>query len=404
LTRPDGQPPTRPPARRRVAVLGSTGSIGTSALEVAAALPDRIEIAGLAAHTRWELLAEQCQRFRPRVAVLTDRTAFAAADRAAFPAETELTCGDDAVCGLASAPDVDVVLAAVVGAAGLTGTWAALEAGKTVALANKETLVVGGPRVTELAARRGGRLLPVDSEHSAIFQALAGHTADDVAKVVLTASGGPFRGRTAAELERVTPEQALCHPTWRMGPKITVDSATLMNKALEVIEARWLFGLPPDRIDVIIHPESVVHSFVEFVDGSVLAQLSPPDMRLPIQFALTYPDRVPGPARRLDWRELSALHFESPDRRTFPALDLGFEVAGRGGTCGAVLNAANEAAVAAFLSGEIDFPDIARCCRAVLDAHDYDPNPALDGMRAADRWARQEVARWTRTRPLRTSP
>jgi 1-deoxy-D-xylulose-5-phosphate reductoisomerase len=361
-------------------------------------------VAGLAAHSRWELLAEQCRRFRPRVAVLTDRAAFDAADRAAFPAEMQLTCGDDAVRELASARDVDVVLAAVVGAAGLTGTWAALEAGKTVALANKETLVVGGPRVTELAARHGGQLLPVDSEHSAIFQALAGHTAADVAKVVLTASGGPFRGKTAAELERVTPEQALRHPTWRMGPKITVDSATLMNKALEVIEARWLFGLSPDRIDVIIHPESVVHSFVEFVDGSVLAQLSPPDMRLPIQFALTYPDRVPGPAKRLDWRALSALHFELPDRRTFPALDLGFEVARRGGTCGAVLNAANEAAVAEFLGGEIDFPDVARCCRAVLDAHNYDPTPTLDGLLASDRWARQEVARWTRTRPLRASP
>jgi 1-deoxy-D-xylulose-5-phosphate reductoisomerase len=217
-----------------------------------------------------------------------------------------------------------------------------------------------------------------------------------VAKVVLTASGGPFRGKTAKELERATPEQALCHPTWRMGPKITVDSATLMNKALEVIEARWLFGLPAERIDVILHPESVVHSFVEFVDGSVLAQLSPPDMRLPIQFALTYPDRVPGPAKRLDWSTLSGLRFEPPDRATFAALDLGFEVARRGGTCGAVLNGANEAAVAKFLANEIGFLDVARCCRAVLDAHDFDPNPTLDGLLAVDRWARREVARWTR--------
>jgi 1-deoxy-D-xylulose-5-phosphate reductoisomerase len=370
---------------------------------VAAALPDRIEIIGLAAHTRWPLLAEQCQKFRPPVAVLTSREAFDAADRNCFPASTQLKYGDDASCELVTAPEVDVVLAAVVGAAGLTGTWAALEAGKTVALANKETLVIGGPHVMELAARRGGQLLPVDSEHSAIFQALAGHTADDVEKVILTGSGGPFRGKTAAELEQVTPEQALCHPTWQMGPKITVDSATLMNKALEVIEARWLFGLSPDRIDVIIHPESVVHSFVEFVDGSVLAQLSPPDMRLPIQFALTYPERVPGPAKRLDWQSLAALHFEPPDRQTFPALELGYEVARRGGTCGAVLNAANEAAVAEFLHGSIDFPDIARCCRAVLDAHDFEPTPTLDSLLAADRWARQEVARWTRTRPLRTS-
>ena len=381
-----------------MAVLGCTGSIGTSALDVAAALPDRIQIVGLCANSRWELLAEQCRRFRPRVAVLTDRAAFELADRTQFPRETELLHGDDSCCDLAAAADVDVVLAAVVGAAGLRGTMAALEAGKTVALANKETLVVGGPRVTELAAKRNAAILPVDSEHSAIFQALTGYAAADVARVVLTASGGPFRGKTAADLEAVTPGQALRHPTWQMGPKITVDSATLMNKALEVIEARWLFGLTAEQIDVIVHPESVVHSFVEFADASVLAQLSPPDMRLPIQFALTYPDRVPGPAKKLDWKALAALHFEQPDRGTFAALDLGFEVARRGGTCGAVLNAANEAAVDGFLGRQMGFPDIARCCRAVLDAHDYDPAPTLAGLLAADRWARQEVARWTRTR------
>lgn len=369
---------------------------------MAAALPERINIAGLAANTKWELLAEQCRKFRPRVAVLTDRTAFARADRAAFPAETELKYGDDAACDLAAAADVDIVLAAVVGAAGLTATLAALEAGKTVALANKEALVVGGPKVTELAARRNAKLLPVDSEHSAIFQAMAGHAVADVAKVVLTASGGPFRGKSAADLETVTPEQALRHPTWTMGPKITVDSATLMNKALEVIEARWLFGLPAEKIDAIVHPESIVHSFVEFVDGSVLAQMSPPDMKLPIQYALTYPERVPGPAKKLDWRTLSALRFEQPDRGAFAALDLGFEAAARGGTCGAVLNAANEAAVARFLAGEMGFLDIARCNRAVLDAHDFDPNPTLAGLLAADRRARQEVVRWTRS-PNRTA-
>ena len=384
-------------SRRRVAVLGSTGSIGTSALDVAAALPERIEIVGLAAHSKWPLLAEQCRQFRPRVAVLTDRTAFDAADRSCFPSETELRHGDDAVCDLASAADVDVVLSAVVGAAGLTGTWAALEAGKTVALANKETLVVGGSLVTELAKRRGATILPVDSEHSAIFQALTGHTAADVHKVVLTASGGPFRGKTAAQLADVTPADALKHPTWVMGPKITVDSATLMNKALEVIEARWLFDLRAEQIAVIVHPESVVHSFVEFVDGSVLAQLSPPDMRLPIQLALLHPARVPGPARRLDWATLSALRFEPPDREAFPALELGFEVARAGGTAGVVLNAANEAAVARFLSLDLRFPDIARCCRAVLSAHDFDPTPTLARLFELDRWARHEVARWTPT-------
>jgi 1-deoxy-D-xylulose-5-phosphate reductoisomerase len=240
----------------------------------------------------------------------------------------------------------------------------------------------------------------VDSEHSAIFQALTGHTAADVARVVLTASGGPFRGKRAAELEAVTPQQALQHPTWQMGPKITIDSATLMNKALEVIEARWLFGLQPEQIAVIVHPESVVHSFVEFADGSVLAQLSPPDMRLPIQVALLYPERVGGPAKRLDWTQLSALHFEPADRETFAALDLGFEVARQGGTCGAVLNAANEAAVERFLANDLAFLDIARCCRAILDSHDYEPRPTLERLRALDAWARQEVSRWTRTRTL----
>jgi 1-deoxy-D-xylulose-5-phosphate reductoisomerase len=294
---------------------------------------------------------------------------------------------------------VDVVVSAIVGAAGLAGTWAALEAGKTVAVANKETLVLAGPLVMDLAARRGGRLLPVDSEHSAIFQALQGSPPGAVERVVLTGSGGPFRGRRAAELVGVTVEQALRHPTWQMGPKITVDSATLMNKALEVIEARWLFGLPPERIGVIVHPESVIHSFVEFQDGAVLAQLSPPDMRLPIQYALTYPERLPGPAARLDWRALSAWHFEQPDRETFPSLQLGYEVAARGGTAGAVLNAANEAAVARFLGGELDFLDIPRACRAALDHHNFSPTPTLAELAGCDRWARQEVGRWTSRRP-----
>ncbi|HUR55515.1 MAG TPA: 1-deoxy-D-xylulose-5-phosphate reductoisomerase [Gemmataceae bacterium] len=394
MTSPHGPSSVRP---KRVAVLGSTGSIGTSTLDVVRHLSDRLALAGLAAHSKWEQLAEQCREFKPPVAVVTDNQAFAAADRSAFPPETELLCGHDGVHRLVTSRDVDVVVSAVVGAAGLCGTWAALDAGKDVALANKESLVVGGPLVTQLAAKRGAKLLPVDSEHSAIFQALTGHTADDVTRVVLTASGGPFRGRSAAELAHVTPAQASKHPTWQMGPKITIDSATLMNKALEVIEARWLFGLRPEQIDVIVHPESIVHSFVEFVDGSVLAQLSPPDMRLPIQLALTHPDRVGGPAKRLDWRTLCALHFEQPDRDTFAALDLGFEVAKRGGTCGAVLNAANEAAVGRFLAEEIRFLDIPRCCRAVLDSHDYDPHPRLERLLALDAWARQEVSRWTRT-------
>ena len=387
--------PSAPPSRKRVVVLGSTGSIGTSTLDVAAALADRIEIVGLMANTKWRELAEQCRRFRPAAAVLTDRAAFEQVDRSAFPPETELKFGHDAACALAQAKDVDIVVSAVVGAAGLHGTWAAVEAGKTVALANKETLVVAGGLITELAARRGTQLLPVDSEHSAIYQCIAGHPMVEVERVVLTASGGPFRGRSTADLETVTVEAALKHPTWVMGPKITIDSATLMNKALEVIEAHWLFGLTAEQIDVIVHPESVIHSFVEFVDGSVLAQLSPPDMRLPIQYALTYPQRVPGPTKRLDWTALSQFRFEPVDRQTFPALDLGFEVIRRGGSCGAVLNAANEAAVARFLNREIGFLEIPRCVRAVLQSHHYDPRPTLEGLLALDGWARQEVARWT---------
>jgi 1-deoxy-D-xylulose-5-phosphate reductoisomerase len=379
---------------RRVVVLGSTGSIGVSSLDVIAHLPERLRATGLSAHKSWEVLFEQAERCRPRWVTLTDEGAARNADRTRLPRTTQLLVGGDGIATMVSDPEVDVVVTAIVGAAGLAGTWAALEAGKTVAVANKETLVLAGPLVMELAARRGARVLPVDSEHSAIFQALQCGRPVEVERVVLTASGGPFRGRGRAELEDVTPDEALRHPTWRMGPKITVDSATLMNKALEVIEARWLFGLEPEQIEVIIHPESVIHSFVEFKDGSVLAQLSPPDMRLPIQYALTYPERLPGPARRLRWGELGAWHFEQPDHETFPALQLGYEVARRGGTCGAVLNAANEAAVGRFLAGELGFLDIPRVCRDVLKSHHYSARPTLAELSAADRWARQEVGRW----------
>jgi 1-deoxy-D-xylulose-5-phosphate reductoisomerase len=383
-------------ARRRVALLGSTGSIGTSCLDVIASLPNRLEVLGISAHSRHEELFSQAARHAPRWVVLTDPALKGKVDARGL-GQTQLLFGEEGVARMVSDAEVDVVVTAVVGAAGLTGTWAALEAGKTVAVANKETLVMAGPLVMELARRRNALVLPVDSEHSAIFQAMQGGQRAEVTRVVLTASGGPFRGRSRASLKNVSVDEALQHPTWRMGKKITVDSATLMNKALEVIEARWLFGLEPERIEVIIHPESVIHSFVEFADGSVLAQLSPPDMRLPIQYALTYPERVAGPARRLNWRELGAWHFEQPDHETFPALQLGYEVARRGGTCGAVLNAANEAAVGRFLAGELAFLDIPRVCRAVLENHNYSARPNLADLREADRWARQEVARWTPT-------
>jgi 1-deoxy-D-xylulose-5-phosphate reductoisomerase len=377
-----------------VVVLGSTGSIGTSCLDVIGHLGDRLEAFGLAAHKSWETLLAQVQRWQPAYVTVTDAEAARQLARQTLPARTRLLSGADAIGAMVCDPQVDVVVTAIVGAAGLTGTWMALEAGKTVAVANKETLVMAGPLVMELARKRGARILPVDSEHSAVFQAMQSGRRGEVRRIVLTASGGPFRGKKRAELAEVTAGEALRHPTWNMGPKITVDSATLMNKALEVIEARWLFDLQPDQIEVIIHPESIIHSFVEFTDGSVLAQLSPPDMRLPIQYALTYPERVDGPARRLNWAELGALKFEQPDRETFPALELGFEVARRGGTCGAVFNAANEAAVSLFLAGELRFLDIPRACRDVLNQHHYSACPSLGELNAIDRWARQEVVRW----------
>ncbi len=377
--------------RRRVVVLGSTGSIGSNCLEVIASLESRLQAVGLSAHSNWLVLAQQIERHHPRWVTVTD--AEATPSVAPIPG-TEMLRGQSGIERMVTDPEVDVVVVAIVGSAGLFGTLAAVQAGKTVAVANKETLVMAGALVTAAAARTGATLLPVDSEHSAIFQALRAGRPNEVARIVLTGSGGPFRGRSRAELEQVTVEEALRHPTWRMGPKITVDSATLMNKALEVIEARWLFGLSPKQIDVVIHPESIVHSFVEFVDGSVIAQLSPPDMRLPIQYALTFPERLSGPARRFDWETFRALHFEKPDLETFPALQLGYEVASRGGTCGAVLNAANEAAVGRFLAGTLRFLDIPRACRAVLDAHTYDAHPTLAELITADQWARQEVARW----------
>jgi 1-deoxy-D-xylulose-5-phosphate reductoisomerase len=380
---------------KQVVVLGCTGSVGTNCLDVISHLGKRLRAVGLSAHASWRELFAQAVRHRPRWVTLTDPNVARQADLGCLEGAARLLVGPDGIAAMVGDPEVDIVVSAIVGAAGLEGTWAALEAGKTVAVANKETLVMAGPLVMELAQRRGARLLPVDSEHSAVFQALQAGRPAEVERIVLTASGGPFRGRKRADLENVTVDEALRHPTWRMGPKITVDSATLMNKALEIIEARWLFGLPPERIQVIIHPESVIHSFVEFTDGSVLAQLSPPDMRLPIQYALTYPERVAGPARKLAWTELTHWHFEQPDHETFSAIQLGYEVARAGGTAGAVLNAANEAAVERFLAGELRFLDIPRVCRAVLDHHHYSARPTLAELGRLDRWARQEVARWT---------
>jgi 1-deoxy-D-xylulose-5-phosphate reductoisomerase len=379
---------------RSVVVLGSTGSIGRSALEVILAAPDELRVVGLSAHTRLDLLVQQARRTAPRWVVATDPAAAAAADWSGLPGSTQLLVGAEAIPRLAAEPDVDVVVCGIVGSAGLQGTWAALDAGKTVALANKEPLVMAGPLVMELARTRGARLIPVDSEHSAIFQCLQAGRSHEVRRVVLTASGGPFRNHSPAQLAHVTVAEALAHPTWNMGDKITIDSATLMNKALEIVEARWLFDLSPDQIDVVIHPQSIVHSLVEFVDGSVVAQLSPPDMKLPIQYALHYPHRRPGPAAKLDWSQRMALEFEPPDPERFPALELGHQLSRAGGTSGAVVNAANEVAVGRFLAGELRFDQIVPLCRNLLESHHFEPHPSLEQLLRVDRWARQEAERW----------
>jgi 1-deoxy-D-xylulose-5-phosphate reductoisomerase len=382
---------------RNVAILGATGSIGRSTLEVIEAAQGRLKAVGMTAHSKLADLCRLAQEFQPRWIVATDPQAARQFDWSDIPSGTELFCGPEAVQRLVQRPEVDIVLAAIVGSAGLRGTWAALEAGKTVALANKETLVVGGPLVMKLAAERGGEILPVDSEHCAVFQALQAGRRSELKRIILTASGGPFRQFTSEQMASVNVQDALDHPTWDMGPKITIDSATMMNKAMEIIEARWLFDLEPDQIAVVVHPQSVVHSLVEFVDGSVVAQMSPPDMKLPIQYALTYPDRWPGPAARMDFLSAWTLDFEPPDLDRFPALQLGFEVARVGGTAGAVLNAANEAAVAKFLDGELPFLEIVPACRAVLDHHEFDAQPTLEQLIELDRWARQEVTRWVLT-------
>jgi 1-deoxy-D-xylulose-5-phosphate reductoisomerase len=379
---------------KRIAVFGSTGSIGASALDVIAGSQGRLQAIALSARKRLSELVAQARKHRPRWVVATDPKSAKNFDWSGLPKECKLLVGPDALVEVARDADVDVVLAAIVGRAGLESTWAALDAGKTVALANKETLVCAGDLVMQLARDRGAAVVPVDSEHSALFQALQAGRPQDVSRLILTASGGPFRHYSPAELQHVTVAEALEHPNWSMGPKVTVDSATMMNKALEVVEARWLFAVEAERISVMIHPQSIVHSMVEFVDGSVVAQMSPPDMRLPIQYALTYPERTAGVAQRIDWRKNLRLEFEPPDRDRFPAIALGEETAAKGGTCGAVLSAANEAAVESFLDGNLHFTEIVPACRSVLLAHNYEANPSLDRLVALDRWAREEVSRW----------
>jgi 1-deoxy-D-xylulose-5-phosphate reductoisomerase len=377
---------------QRALILGSTGSIGQSALSVIDSLRAEWRVAGLAAGSRGADLAGQANRFRPEAIAIADAERVGAV-QAALDFSPTLFSGVNALAQLVEEVPADCVICAVVGASGLPATLRAVELGRRVALANKEALVVAGSLLMPLALESGATLIPVDSEHSAIFQALQAGRRQDVRTVYLTASGGPFRTWDAAKLEGVTLEQAMRHPTWNMGPKITVDSATMMNKALEIVEARWLFDLEPEQIKVVVHPESIVHSLVEFCDGSMVAQLGSPDMRTPIQYALTFPRRLECPSPPLDLLGTGTLTFEAPDPERFPALRLGYEVAERGGTCGAVLNAANEAAVELFRSGAIGYCDIARCAEQALHAHDFQPSPTLDDLMKADRWARQEVTR-----------
>ena len=376
-----------------IAILGSTGSIGQSTLDVLGRYPERFEVVALTARARWQLLAEQCRRWRPQLAVLADPT-HAAELRAALAAaglRTEVLTGEAGLVVAATLPEANIVMAAIVGAAGLAPTLAAARAGRRLLLANKEALVMSGRLLLDAVAANGAELLPIDSEHNAIFQCLEGHQGSAVRRILLTASGGPFRQLPAEQLPQVTLVQALKHPTWTMGRKITIDSATLFNKGLEMIEARWLFDVPMSRIEVVVHPQSIVHSMVEFEDHSVIAQLSHSDMCFPIQYAVTWPDRVPNHLRPLDFAQLASLSFEAPRTQDFPALDLARHAGEVGGTLPAVLNAANEVAVAAFLHERTSFPAIWQTVARVMEKHQVIQHPSLDALIEVDAWARREA-------------
>ncbi|MEE8580312.1 MAG: 1-deoxy-D-xylulose-5-phosphate reductoisomerase [Myxococcota bacterium] len=381
---------------KRLAILGSTGSVGEQTLAVVETFPERFQVVALAAGHRIEKLAEQVKRFQPERVAVADE-AGAAQLQAIIGEACEVSFGAPGLEAVATHASANLVVSALVGAVGLEPTLAAIRAGRDVALANKEVLVMAGALVRREVEASGVSLLPVDSEHSAIFQCLAGQRQQDVARLILTASGGPFRSWPAERIARASVEEALNHPNWEMGPKITIDSATLMNKGLEVIEARWLFDIPPERIDVVVHPQSIVHSLVEFVDSSVLAQLGLPDMRVPITLALSHPERLPLELPRLDLATLARLDFEEPDRKRFPCLDLAFQALAGSEAAPAVLNAANEVAVAAFLEGRVPFSAISATNSAVLESHLAEQAGAVVGnleeVRAADHWARQRAER-----------
>ncbi|MBI4600689.1 MAG: 1-deoxy-D-xylulose-5-phosphate reductoisomerase [Planctomycetes bacterium] len=388
---------------KRVVLLGSTGSIGESTLEVVENLPADLKLVALAANSQWEKVFRQVLRHAPESVALSDPAGATrleeALDRDATCRKPRVYAGARGLVDMVRATEADIVLGAVSGAAGLPANIAALETGKDLALANKESLVMSGAILTRLARERGRRLIPVDSEHSAVFQSLHAGGRDEVESIILTASGGPFREASIDEMRRATKATALRHPTWKMGAKITIDSATLMNKALEVIEARWLFDLPPEKIRVVIHPQSIVHSLVEFHDGSVVCQLGTPDMKVPIQYALTYPTRKPLATKRLRLEELSSLTFQAPDPGRFPALRLAYDVLRLGGTAPTVLNAANEVAVAAFLREEIAFLDILACVERTVRHHDVVADPTLDEIFAADAAARDAASHTIQTTP-----
>ncbi len=376
---------------KRVAVLGSTGSIGRSTLEVIRRLGDRIKVVGLSTNRRIELLASQVGEFRPSAIAISDETLREGAPNVLEPYGSGVFWGPESLIRLVQMPEVDLVVNAVVGAAGIRPTMAAIEAGKDVAIANKESLVAAGGIITEAARNRGVDLIPVDSEHSAIFQCLRGESRESIRRIVLTASGGPLIDRTSAEIATVEAAEALRHPTWSMGRKVTIDSATLLNKGFEVIEAKWLFGIAPDRIDVLIERTSTVHSLVEFVDGSVVALMSVPDMHLPIQYALTFPERVETGWASLDLESAGPIGFEQPDVDRFPCLSLAYRVAEMGGTAGAVLSAADEITVDAFTEGKISFADIHTILEKVVSLHEPQAADGLDSVIEADRWSRQEA-------------
>ena len=372
---------------KKVVILGSTGAIGVSALKVAKDLSERIEVVGIAAHRSADKLLSQLNETGARAACLSDQDV-AESIRNNIPSGVDMLSGQDGLVELATLEEADIVLIAIVGVAGLKPALAALEAGKDLAVASKEILVMAGHAVMETARRTGSKVLPVDSEHNAIFQCLEGKDPDTVSRLILTASGGPFREYGKNDLENVSVDKALNHPTWDMGPKITVDSATLFNKGLEMIEARWLFDIEMDRVDVIVHPQSIIHSMVEFIDGSILAQMSVTDMCFPIQYALTWPERVPNSLPPVDFAGIGKLDFEKPRIDDFPALSLAREAGNAGGTLPAVMNAANEVAVAQFLKGKLSFTGIWEHVASVMRDHHVIEDPVIDQLIEADEWAR----------------